>query len=222
MISRGHLEALLLDHVSKRGCPVVSAADPAAPKSVECAADFGRVLASFHAAVDDFDAPAGSEWTQLSRFSLMGTEPGWIDTLYSHNTDEATALTAWWRRANESLGAPNGSDHGMCHGEAYPATCRTTNDGLAVAELGWAGDGDRAYDFATFRWVLEVHANEKAEDLFAQFLHAYSDVRVVPDLAALRAWVAARHFWSMRLAAGFAEPLGLSQRASFAATWDIP
>lgn len=191
------------------------------PQSVDCADGFGRILALFHAASGNFVAPAGSEWMQVSRFALMGGDTGWIEKLYSHDTAEANALVAWWHRATEVLSTTDGSDFGMCHGEAYPATCRLVGEELAVAELDWVGVGDRAYDLATYRWVLQVHATEQAEDLFARFLDAYSAVRAVPDLTALRAWVAARHFWSMRLAAGFAEPAGLSRRASFAATWDI-
>jgi Ser/Thr protein kinase RdoA (MazF antagonist) len=191
------------------------------PQSVDCADAFGRILASFHAAADDFVAPAGSEWTQLSQFALMGADPRWVEKLYSHNTGEADTLVAWWHEAHAVLAAGHESDNGMCHGEAYPATCRLVGDELGIAELDWAGEGARAYDLATYRWVLEVHAAERAEELFARFLDAYAAVREVPNLAALRAWVAARHFWSMRLAAGFADPAGLSRRASFAGSWDV-
>jgi hypothetical protein len=223
VISRGHLEALLLDHVAVRGCPVASAADTNDPSSVVDGAEpLGLVLARFHTAVDDFEAPLGSEWTRPSRVGLMGDDPRWIERAYSHDPAEAAAMVEWWGLAAAALKKTPGSDLGMCHGEAHPATCRFVgaND-LAIAELAWAGEGDRVYDFATFRWVLQLHAAERADDLFATFLDAYGAVRAVPDLTALGAWVAARHLWSLRLAVGFADPEGLSRRASFVATWPI-
>ena len=93
--------------------------------------------------------------------------------------------------------------------------------GLAIAELDWVGRGDRAYDLATYRWVLAVHAEDAAEELFNAFTIAYGEIRSIPDLAALRAWVTARHFWSLRLAAGFADRAGLARRAAFARRWSI-
>ena len=223
MISRARLQALLLEHVAERNAPVVSAADPHLPESVGCAGAFGRVLAAFHLATDDFVAPAGAEWTSPSRHALLGADPSWIERLYAHDADAAAALVAWWQRAHEVLADHVGSaDRGMCHGEAHPATCRFVGDDeLAVAELDWAGVGDRRYDLATYRWALELHAGPPAADLFARFLDGYGSSRAVPDLAPLRAWVAARHLWSLRLVAGFAEPAGLARRAAFAATWDV-
>jgi Ser/Thr protein kinase RdoA (MazF antagonist) len=199
----------------------VSAANADVPRSVDCAEPFGRVLATFHNAADDFVAPAGSEWTQPSRFALMGADTGWLETLYSHDAKERAVLVGWWHQATAVLTDAAGSDLGMCHGEAVPASFRIVGGELAVAELDWAGEGDRVYDLATYRWALALHAKDVADDRFRTFLHAYAEFRVRADLGPLRAWVAARHFWSMRLAAGFANPAGLSRRASFAASWDI-
>lgn len=199
----------------------MSPTDPHVPQSLACAEPFGRLLAIFHAAVDGFETPPGSEWTQLTPAMLMGGDTTWIERLYAHAADDAADLIAWWHDADDVLRSAVASDIGMCHGEAHPKTCRFVGDDLAVAELDWAGVGDRAYDVATLRWVLELHVPDQAAQLFATFLASYARVRDLPDLSALRAWVAARHLWSMRLAAGFAGPVELHRRASFVAAWPI-
>jgi Ser/Thr protein kinase RdoA (MazF antagonist) len=221
VISRGALQALVVHHVSARGCPVLSPADPRVPTALDCAAPFGRALAQLHGALDDFDAPRGSEWTAAHPRTLMGADPAWIERLYSHDGARGARLTEWREEAFRIVSEASRGDFGMCHGEAYPATCRLVEDGLAIAELDWAGEGDRAYDLATFRWTLAVHAEDQADRLFAEFLDGYAAEREVPDLGALRGWVAARHLWSLRLAAGFAEHEGLARRADFAAAWPI-
>ena len=222
MISRGALEALLVNHLRGRGCAVASAADSRVPDSLECAEEFGALLANFHALTDDFVPPRGAAWTAPHRAALMGADPGWITRAYAHDQRAAAILVDWWVQASGVLGEHTGRpDQGMCHGEAFPATCRITDQGLLLAELGWAGAGDRTYDLATFRWVLALHAGADGERLFSRFLAGYGSVRPVPDLASLRAWVAARHLWSLRLVAGFAEPAGLARRAAFAASWPV-
>jgi hypothetical protein len=151
----------------------------------------------------------------------MGADPAWVSRLYTHRPEDESVLLEWWELAATALSAQTGNDMGMCHGEAYPATFRNVGAGLAVAELDWVGSGDRAYDLATYRWVLALHAEDAADELFTLFVDAYSEVREVPSLEALRAWVAARHFWSLRLAAGFADETGLARRAAFALRWKI-
>lgn len=221
MMSRAALGARLGEHVGARGCPVVSPADPRVPVAVECAQEFGRLLALFHTAADDFTVPDGAAWTAVHRSALMGSEPAWISRLYAGSSEHEQQLLDWWDRADRVLSAGTADDVGLCHGEAYPATCRRVDEGLAIAELDWVGRGDRAYDLATYRWVLAVHAPDTADAVFAAFVAAYGEVRRVPDLGALRAWVAARHLWSLRLAAGFVDELGLARRAAFATGWTI-
>jgi hypothetical protein len=221
VISRGGLEALLIRHVGRRGCPVASPADPAVPESLECAESFGRVLGQFHTSSDDFEAPAGSEWTRVHPLTLLGVDSEWVERLYAHNPQEASLLGDWRDQAASALAATTSTDVGMCHGEAYPATCRFVDGGLAVAELDWAGEGDRTYDVATFRWTLALHARGQADDLFSRFLDAYAAVRDVPNLGSLDAYVAARHLWALRVAAGFADTNGLTRRAAFAAAWPL-
>jgi Ser/Thr protein kinase RdoA (MazF antagonist) len=220
-MSRAALGARLGDHISLHGCPVVSPADPRVPASVECAQDFGRVLAQFHAAADSFARPEDAAWTDLRPRSLVGANPTWVSRLYAESPDDERLLLDWWDRAHRVLSAGTGGDLGMCHGEAYPATCRDVDGSLAIAELDWVGRGDRTYDLATYRWVLAVHAEDAADTIFTAFVTAYSEIRAAPALEGLRAWVAARHLWSLRLAAGFADETGLARRAAFAGRWPI-
>jgi Ser/Thr protein kinase RdoA (MazF antagonist) len=191
------------------------------PRSVEVADDFGRLLATFHDAVADFTPPRDAAWTALHPFALVGGDPDWIDRLYADESEDRALLVAWREEALAALNDAPDDDSGMCHGEAYPATCRHTEEGLAIAELDWAGLGQRAYDLATFRWILALHASGRDESLFTMFVDSYGAVREPPDLSAVRAWVAARHLWSLRLAAGFADRAGLKRRASFALDWPI-
>lgn len=179
------------------------------------------MLALFHTAADDFTVPDASAWTAVHRSTLMGSDPALISRLYAGRSEDERLLLDRWDRAHGVLSTGTGDDVGMCHGEAYPATCRHVDEGLAVAEFDWVGRGDRAYDLATYRWVLAVHAEDAADALFTTFVTAYGEVRRVPDLGALRAWVAARHLWSLRLAAGFADETGLHRRAAFATRWTI-
>ena len=159
--------------------------------------------------------PAGQVCTALPSWA----DPEWLSRLYSDSPEDERLLLEWWDLAAAVLSRQSGEDVGMCHGEAYPATCREVGGGLAIAELDWVGQGDRAYDLATFRWVLAVHAEDAGADLFDAFVDAYGEVRRVPDLEALQAWVAARHFWSLRLAAGFSDQAGLARRAAFLRRW---
>lgn len=220
-MSRAALGARLGDYIGHLGCPVMSPADPCVPASVECAPEFGRVLAKFHKAADTFARPEDAAWTDIRPSSLVGSNPTWISRLYAGSPDDARLLLDWWDRAHRLLSASTASDIGMCHGEAYPATCRYLDGDLAIAELDWVGRGDRTYDLATYRWVLAVHAADAADTIFTAFVTAYGEIRAVPDLEGLRAWVAARHLWSLRLAAGFADETGLARRAAFAARWPI-
>lgn len=201
---------------------MVSPIEPTVPTSLTCAKAFGRVLAQFHEAASDFEAPEGSEWTRVHPLTLMGTDTSWIERLYSHSRAERKLLVDWRARAVGVISAAGQwTELGMCHGEAYPATCRVADDGLAIAELDWAGEGSRTYDLATFLWTLVLHANDQAEELFSQFLDEYAEVRKLPNLAGVRSYVAARHLWSLRLAAGFVDQEGLSRRAEFASTWSL-
>jgi Ser/Thr protein kinase RdoA (MazF antagonist) len=222
--SRSALAASIARHLGARGVAVESPASTRVPTSLEVAAEFGAVLARFHSAVDDFEMPPGAAWTALSLDTLAGTDPTWLERLYADDATNRTALVRWWEQATGELGARGAAaDVGLGHGEAYPATCRLVGAGaeLTLSELDWAGTGDRAYDLATFRWVLEVHAPADAERRFAELVAGYAAVRPVPDLSGLRSWVAVRHLWSMRLAAGFADARGLAQRASFATSWPL-
>ena len=204
---------------------MVSAAEGAVPESLTCASAFGRVLGQFHDATDDFVAPTGSAWTRMHPSTLLGADPTWLERLYAHDVGQQELLVAWRAQAASVLETTGRElDLGMCHGEAYPSTCRivAAGDGrLAIAELDWAGEGDRTYDLATFLWTLVLHTGGGAEELFSQFLDGYAGVRTVPDLSRLRPYVAARHLWSLRLAAGFADRGGLSRRAAFASTWSL-
>ena len=56
---------------------------------------------------------------------------------------------------------------------------------------------------------------------FGSFIEAYAGHRTPPPLDTLRAWVALRHLWSLRLAAGFAESDGVNRRASFIDSWSL-
>ena len=221
-MSRGALAARLLHVAGEAGVPVESPSSDQVPESFELASEFGSVLAQFHSAVEGFVVPEGARWTQLSRGTLMGADAGWIARLYHDDPDRGDLLADWRQRAVDALATAPRDDVGVCHGEAYPATCRNVEGGrMAIAELDWAGVGHRAYDLATFRWVLELHAGDAAEPLFDDFLAGYGARRPLPPLDGLRAWVAARHLWSLRLAAGFADADGLARRAAFAATWTL-
>jgi Ser/Thr protein kinase RdoA (MazF antagonist) len=223
VLSRRGLEALLLDHLERRGdVPVASALSPDAPTELDVAGEFGALLAGLHGALADFVAPPDAAVWRLGRSVLVGSDPAWIERLYG-DTADGRSLVGWWEELRPVLRATGGDDVGMCHGEAYPATCRFVAGGsaLAVAELSWAGEGCRLYDLATFRWVLELHRPADAPRLFAEFLAGYASVRTPPSLDGLRAWVAARHLWSLRLAAGFADDEALRRRAAFAASWPI-
>jgi Ser/Thr protein kinase RdoA (MazF antagonist) len=221
VISRGALEALLIRHLRTSACPVVSPADPRVPNSLDCAEPFGCVLAQLHQALDDFTVVQDLSWTAVDPVRLMGDDAAWIERLYSHDPARGVVLAEWRERALEVVSEATGSDLGMCHGEAYPATCRHVDKGLAIAELGWAGEGDRAYDLATFRWALALHSRDDADRIFSEFLDGYAAVRKLPNLVALTAWVAARHLWSLRLGAGFVNEADLDRRADFATQWPI-
>jgi Ser/Thr protein kinase RdoA (MazF antagonist) len=204
---------------------VVSAAAAGQPRTlsdVEPGA-FGALLAEVHAAFDDgFVLPVGGEAWAIDVDALLGHTDRWLRRTYAELPEECQALTAWRDAATQAIAAAPIEDVGLCHGEAYPATCRAVEGGaLAVAELAWAGVGPRIYDLATYRWVLALHAAGDAGEIFAAFLAGYGAHRPVPDLRALDAWVAARHLWSLRLAAGFAPTSQLVRRAELARTWPI-
>ncbi len=60
-----------------------------------------------------------------------------------------------------------------------------STSGCPVVSPDWAGEGDPAYDLATFRWTLAVHRGDEADELFSQRLDAYAAVRELPNLVAL-------------------------------------
>lgn len=146
---------------------------------------------------------------------------------------ELTQLLSWRGAALELVAARKQDDVGFCHGEAYPASFVADEPGrLSVGTLEYAGFGPRLYDVATVRWVLELHARDRAEDTFAAFLAAY---RARPALdfddSLLRAWVAIRHLWAFRLGWLMAREQGLAvlagdadqleRRARFASHWTL-
>ena len=227
MLSRGALEAHALEHLRASGVPVVSATSPDQPQTLHDVAptDFGALLARVHAAFDAFTPPGGADAWTIDLDTLTGHTDRWLRTTYSDLPEERVAMTAWREQARLAIAAAGQpTDVGLCHGEAYPATCRTEHDGtLAVAELDWAGPGPRVYDLATYRWVLAIHIPDAGEGaaMFDDFVAGYATRRTPPDLTALDAWVAARHLWSLRLAAGFAPTKQLVRRAELARTWTI-
>ena len=184
---------------------------------------FGALLADVHAAFDDgFVVPPGGEAWTIDVDVLTGHTDRWLRRTYAELPEEAAVLTAWRDAARAVIAEVPSTDDGLCHGEAYPATCRFDGGMLSVAELDWSGAGPRVYDLATYRWVLELHVGgASAASMFDELVDGYASRRTVPDLRALDGWVAARHLWSLRLAAGFAPTRQLVQRAELARRWQI-
>lgn len=207
-------------HLGVRGVPTESPASQRVPASVANGSAFGSILSAVHEALDDFTMPVGAGWLRISKGTLIGRGPDWLRRLFASATDDQRLLVEWWTAIDEHVG--DSSDIGICHGEAYPSTFRLNDSGtLAVSELDWVGKGPRIYDLATYRWVLELHHPTEARTTFLQFLDAYAVMRPVPSLERLNAWVAARHLWSLRLAASFETPAGLAGRAEFARSWPL-
>lgn len=233
MLSRGALEAHALEHLRAEGVPVVSPTSPHQPQTLHdvAPAEFGRLLAHVHEAFDGWAPPAGADAWTIDVDALTGHTDRWLRTAYTDLPEEAAAMTAWREQARAAIAAaPRPSDVGLCHGEAYPSTCRLEDEPgseheprLAVAELAWVGPGPRVYDLATYRWVLALHVPDadEASATFDAFIAGYAAHRTPPDLTALDGWVAARHLWSLRLAVGFAPTKQLARRAELARTWTI-
>ena len=223
LLSRSALGAYAVAHLRERGVRVASPMSSARPESLHEVppASFGALLADVHSAFDDDFDVAGAEAWAIDIDALTGATDRWLRRTYADLPDESAVLVRWREAARSAIAAVPMADEGMCHGEAYPATCRMEADGLAVAELDWVGAGARIYDLATYRWVLALHLPDEGESMFADFVTGYRSRRPAPDLSALDGWVAARHLWSLRLAAGFAPTKQLSRRAALAATWPI-
>lgn len=222
MLSRGTLGALALAHLSALGVPVSAVTSVAKPRTLDDAAGLGGLMAAVHRAFDSFETPAGGEIWSLNVDVLTGSDDAWLRRNLAESPQDLAVLSDWRSAARTILETHPATDIGLCHGEVYPATCQLREDGsLAIAELDWVGNGAREYDLATWRWIVELHRPEDAARLFDEFLAGYALVREPPLTPALRAWVAARHLWSLRLSVGFEDLASLRRRADFARSWPL-
>ena len=224
MISRSLLGHLTFAHLKAEGVPVETPASPLVPTTFDQARELGELIARAHTALDRMTLTGGddpSQW-QLTMDMLTGGDCGWLDRGLHDAPHELVILKAWREEALASVASSSQSDSGLCHGEVYPAACRHLADGrLAISELDWVAGGAREYDLATFLWILTLHRRDESERLFAEFLEGYATRRTPHVTSGLRAWVAARHLWSMRLAIGFEGPPALARRADFARNWPL-
>jgi Ser/Thr protein kinase RdoA (MazF antagonist) len=224
VISRARLGRVAYEHLAASGVLVEPPSSPRVPTVFDQAHELGTLLARTHAALDTLVLTGDDDpwpWT-VSPAMLAGADDGWLERSLHGSDAERAVLVPWRERAMAQLSSVRGAPEGLCHGEIYPASCRYAADGsLAISELDWVAPGWREYDLATFLWVLTLHVRQRSEQLFADFVAGYEVVRPAPITGALRAWVAVRHLWSMRLANGFEGPAQLVRRATFASRWPL-
>jgi Ser/Thr protein kinase RdoA (MazF antagonist) len=164
-------------------------------------ARFGAGLAALHAAGDDFRSPHPRRAIDLDVLldrplarlePLVATHPA--DRAYLHR------LAARVRRGVEAL-AVRGLDWGLCHGDAFGGNCLldgpVPSGRLTHFDFDDCGPGWRAYDLASYRWILAWRAPGQAAARWRECLRGYRAVRPLgaTDAAAVSFFVAAREVW---------------------------
>jgi Ser/Thr protein kinase RdoA (MazF antagonist) len=162
---------------------------------------FGAGLAALHAAGDGFRSrharPPLDLGHPLDR-PLERLEP----LLAGPPDDRATLhrLAARLRRGVERLAAL-GLDWGLCHGDAFGGNClldgEVATGTLTHFDFDDCGPGWRAYDLASYRWILAWRFPEAAATRWDECLRGYRAGRPFgeADAAAVPLLVAARELW---------------------------
>lgn len=189
----------------------------------------GSIAARIHNATDGIARGGAKQWFPED---LAGSDDGWLGRLYADREDDLRYMTEWRSAALATIEAAGDDDIGFLHGELYPAALHQTTAGdLAVGTFEYSGYGPRKYDISIVRWVLELHKRPEAEKLFAEFLADYRKHRPVElTTGELRAWVAVRHLWALRLGwilaaeqglGGLLDRDALDPRVKFARHWSL-
>lgn len=90
-------------------------------------------------------------------------------------------------------------DKGFCHGDLHGGNVHISSDSeITLFDFDCCGFGFRAYDLAVFRWDSWLGEKHEAWPIF---IENYQNTRKLSavDLAAIPAFVVARHFWFMGL-----------------------
>lgn len=169
---------------------------------------FGRTAARFHDAAAGF-APAGLD-RALDLGYLIDKPVEALSSVLGYH-DEWRYLHSLARRLRGELDAAAPAlSWGFCHGDLHGGNARIDKDVLALFDFEFCAPGYHAYDIAVYRWVLEIHAADRADSLWDAFLTSYGETRALtePDHAAIGRFVLVRHLWDLAVEAQLSASTG--------------
>jgi Ser/Thr protein kinase RdoA (MazF antagonist) len=190
---------------------------------------YGRVVATIHAATDDFSST--HQRFRLDLHELIDRQMEAIRPLLAHRAADWTYLTDLAARVKERVRKlPIESlETGFCHGDLHGGNCHVDGDTLTFFDFDCCGPGWRAYDVSVFLWsgalngrprtakrrwrqILRELVSDAGEYLrerrlkrrWREFLRGYREVRPFAgvDLEAVPLFVAIRQLWLLGLHTG--------------------
>lgn len=168
----------------------------------------GCLVAQLHDAADDFDSARERRPLDL-RYLVDESLEALLPLL-----DDRPAARDYLERFGNALRAraeaicDQGLDWGVCHGDVAAGNVHAVADRLTMFDFDLAAAGWRAYDLAAVQWVA---LNRRDQGVWDDFVRGYLDRRPLAqaDLAAVPAFHAVRHLWSLGMEARCAPALGV-------------
>jgi len=173
------------------------------------AVQYGRAVASVHAATDDFTS-------RYSRFPLdlnhlIHAPMKAIQPILLRRVQDWEYLEKLYNRLSSKLASLPLSilEQGFCHGDFHGWNANfSEDDKVTFYDFDCCGFSWRAYDVSVFRWCAMLRDKEK--ERWKLFLQGYKEIRELKeaDIEAIPLFIGVRHIWFMGVHAANAYDLG--------------